>query len=76
VWLPGDLALRRSLAAVGSSDIEAVFRWRPWRSYAVMHLWALTVPSLFTRVPAALPGAPPGALSEALPEASPDRSAS
>jgi AraC family transcriptional regulator of adaptative response / DNA-3-methyladenine glycosylase II len=51
VWLPGDLALRRSLAALGSSDVEAVDRWRPWRSYAVMHLWALAVPSLFTRGP-------------------------
>jgi len=53
VWLPGDLALRRSLAALGSSDAEAATRWRPWRSYAVMHLWALAVPSLFTR-----PGSP------------------
>ncbi|WP_448625310.1 AlkA N-terminal domain-containing protein [Geodermatophilus sp. URMC 64] len=53
VWLPGDLALRRSLAALGSSDRDAAGRWRPWRSYAVMHLWALAVPSLFTR--AALP---------------------
>jgi AraC family transcriptional regulator of adaptative response / DNA-3-methyladenine glycosylase II len=51
VWLPGDLALRRSLAALGSSDAEATDRWRPWRSYAVMHLWALTVPALFTRGP-------------------------
>ena len=49
VWLPGDLALRRSLAALGSSDADAATRWRPWRSYAVMHLWALAVPSLFTR---------------------------
>jgi AraC family transcriptional regulator of adaptative response / DNA-3-methyladenine glycosylase II len=49
VWLPGDLALRRSLAALGSSDAEATDRWRPWRSYAVLHLWALAVPSLFTR---------------------------
>ncbi|MGY1747015.1 AlkA N-terminal domain-containing protein [Blastococcus sp. SYSU D00695] len=49
VWLPGDLALRRSLAALGSSDAEAAARWRPWRSYAVLHLWALAVPSLFTR---------------------------
>ena len=49
VWLPGDLALRRSLTALGSSDAEAATRWRPWRSYAVMHLWALAVPSLFTR---------------------------
>ncbi len=49
VWLPGDLALRRSLSAVGSTDAEAATRWRPWRSYAVMHLWALAAPALFTR---------------------------
>jgi AraC family transcriptional regulator of adaptative response / DNA-3-methyladenine glycosylase II len=49
VWLPGDLALRRSLATLGSSDSDAADRWRPWRSYAVLHLWALAVPSLFTR---------------------------
>jgi AraC family transcriptional regulator of adaptative response / DNA-3-methyladenine glycosylase II len=49
VWLPGDLALRRSLAALGSSDADAAGRWRPWRSYAVVHLWALAVPSLFPR---------------------------
>ncbi|TFV78504.1 DNA-3-methyladenine glycosylase 2 family protein [Blastococcus sp. CT_GayMR19] len=49
VWLPGDLALRKSLAALGSSDTDAATRWRPWRSYAVLHLWALAVPSLFTR---------------------------
>ncbi|MGK5172865.1 AlkA N-terminal domain-containing protein [Geodermatophilus sp. CPCC 205761] len=51
VWLPGDLAVRRALAAVGSSDADAATRWRPWRSYAVVHLWALAVPSLFTRSP-------------------------
>jgi AraC family transcriptional regulator of adaptative response / DNA-3-methyladenine glycosylase II len=49
VWLPGDLALRKSLTALGSSDADAATRWRPWRSYAVLHLWALAVPSLFTR---------------------------
>ncbi|WP_309229468.1 AlkA N-terminal domain-containing protein [Blastococcus sp. TML/M2B] len=53
VWLPGDLALRRSLATLGSTDIEAAGRWRPWRSYAVMHLWALAAPSFFTRPAAA-----------------------
>jgi AraC family transcriptional regulator of adaptative response / DNA-3-methyladenine glycosylase II len=51
VWLPGDLALRRALAALGSSDADAATRWRPWRSYAVVHLWALAVPGLFTRSP-------------------------
>ena len=49
MWLPGDLALRRSLAALGSTDAEAATRWRPWRSYAVMHLWALAAPAFFTR---------------------------
>jgi AraC family transcriptional regulator of adaptative response / DNA-3-methyladenine glycosylase II len=49
VWLPGDLALRKSLTALDSSDTDAATRWRPWRSYAVLHLWALAVPSLFTR---------------------------
>lgn len=49
VWLPGDLALRKSLAALGRSDVDAAGRWRPWSSYAVLHLWALAVPSLFTR---------------------------
>jgi AraC family transcriptional regulator of adaptative response / DNA-3-methyladenine glycosylase II len=49
VWLPGDLAVRKSLAALDSSDTDAATRWRPWRSYAVLHLWALAVPSLFTR---------------------------
>jgi AraC family transcriptional regulator of adaptative response / DNA-3-methyladenine glycosylase II len=52
VWLPGDLALRRALVSLGSSDAEAATRWRPWRSYAAMHLWALAAPTLFTRSPA------------------------
>ncbi len=59
VWLPGDLALRRSLAALGSTDTEAAIRWRPWRSYAVMHLWALAAPSLFTRFPLTPPAPAP-----------------
>ncbi|MDP9391832.1 MAG: helix-turn-helix domain-containing protein [Actinomycetota bacterium] len=49
VWLPGDLAVRKSLALLGSSDADAATRWRPWRSYAVLHLWALAAPSLFPR---------------------------
>ncbi|GHE14287.1 DNA-3-methyladenine glycosylase [Klenkia taihuensis] len=51
VWLPGDLALRRALTALGSSDADAATRWRPWRSYAVLHLWAMSAPALFTRHP-------------------------
>ncbi|WP_318014230.1 AlkA N-terminal domain-containing protein [Geodermatophilus sp. YIM 151500] len=51
VWLPGDLAVRRALAALGGCDADAD-RWRPWRSYAVLHLWSVAAPSLFTRPPA------------------------
>ena len=36
VFLAGDLGVRRGLAALGEADPE---RWRPWRSYAVVHLW-------------------------------------
>jgi AraC family transcriptional regulator of adaptative response / DNA-3-methyladenine glycosylase II len=37
VFLPADVGVRRALARLGSAaDPE---RWRPWRSYAVMHLW-------------------------------------
>ena len=40
----GDAAVRRSLCALGRAtgreQAAAVERWRPWRAYAVMHLWA------------------------------------
>jgi AraC family transcriptional regulator of adaptative response / DNA-3-methyladenine glycosylase II len=41
VFLPTDIGVRRALAALGyppddTPDTEA---WRPWRSYALMHLW-------------------------------------
>jgi len=37
VFLPGDVGIRHALARIGAdADHE---RWRPWRSYAVMHLW-------------------------------------
>ena len=38
-FLPGDVGIRHALARLGpGADDE---RWRPWRSYAVMHLWRL-----------------------------------
>lgn len=45
VWLPGDVGLRNALARLGRpTDALGAARlaeaWRPWRSYAVMHLWA------------------------------------
>lgn len=38
VFLPTDLGVVRSLAPYGPVDPE---RWRPWRSYALHHLWNL-----------------------------------
>ena len=45
VFAGGDLALRKVAAELGlpseSADLdEAAVRWRPWRSYAMHHLWA------------------------------------
>ncbi|NUS51991.1 MAG: helix-turn-helix domain-containing protein, partial [Nocardioidaceae bacterium] len=42
VFLPTDLAVRRVLAQLGEhpDDAGTGERWRPWRSYALMHLWA------------------------------------
>jgi AraC family transcriptional regulator of adaptative response / DNA-3-methyladenine glycosylase II len=44
-WLPRDVGLRHALERLGHPGDEAAAlrlaeRWRPWRSYAVMHLWA------------------------------------
>jgi AraC family transcriptional regulator of adaptative response / DNA-3-methyladenine glycosylase II len=48
VFLPTDLAIRRLLADMAGSadsgsepDPEC---WRPWRSYALMHLWNTLMP--------------------------------
>jgi len=46
VALPADLGIRRSLAGLGldpdAAGVEALARaWRPWRSYAMVHLWRL-----------------------------------
>jgi len=36
----GDVAIRKALGGVGPAEAEALAeRWRPWRSYAAMHLW-------------------------------------
>jgi len=41
VFLPTDLGVRKALAAAGQRSGAAALaeRWRPWRSYAVQHLW-------------------------------------
>lgn len=48
VWLPTDVGTRHALGALGVDQRAAVAlgeRWRPWRSYAQLHLWhSLTGP--------------------------------
>jgi AraC family transcriptional regulator of adaptative response / DNA-3-methyladenine glycosylase II len=45
-FLPGDVGVRHALArlgrpAEGPAATAVAEGWRPWRSYAVMHLWSL-----------------------------------
>jgi AraC family transcriptional regulator of adaptative response / DNA-3-methyladenine glycosylase II len=39
VWLPTDVGVRNGLARLGA-DAGRAERWAPWRSYALMHVWA------------------------------------
>jgi AraC family transcriptional regulator of adaptative response / DNA-3-methyladenine glycosylase II len=46
-FLASDLGVRRGAAALGLPATPAALvarsaRWRPWRAYAVQHLWATT----------------------------------
>lgn len=52
VFLPTDLGVRKALAALGAIDVDPD-RWRPWRSYALHHLWnALAAGLSASNVPA------------------------
>ncbi len=49
VFLPGDLGVRRALERLGapagpSAALALAERWRPWRSYALTHLWSIATP--------------------------------
>jgi AraC family transcriptional regulator of adaptative response / DNA-3-methyladenine glycosylase II len=49
-FMPTDLGIRRGAQALGLPDNPAQLiavseGWRPWRSYAMSHLWALTTPT-------------------------------
>ncbi|MBA2417038.1 MAG: helix-turn-helix domain-containing protein [Geodermatophilaceae bacterium] len=44
VFLDTDLGVRKAMAARGIPD-SAPESWRPWRSYAVMHLWDSLAPT-------------------------------
>lgn len=43
VFLESDLVVRKAMTALGA-DAGNVQRWRPWRSYAVLHLWRHLTP--------------------------------
>ena len=37
-----DIAVRKNLGGVTPKEAEALSQpWRPWRSYAVMHVWGM-----------------------------------
>ncbi|AXK36333.1 DNA-3-methyladenine glycosylase 2 family protein [Streptomyces armeniacus] len=57
VFLPGDAGVRHGLAAIGA-DARNADGWRPWRSYALHHLWHAT------QLPAAATGARTDAVLE------------
>jgi AraC family transcriptional regulator of adaptative response / DNA-3-methyladenine glycosylase II len=44
VFLPSDLGVRVGLTRLGL-DADRAERWRPWRSYALHHLWAAAAPA-------------------------------
>jgi AraC family transcriptional regulator of adaptative response / DNA-3-methyladenine glycosylase II len=40
-----DIAVRNNLGGVSAKEAEALSQsWRPWRSYAVMHVWRMATP--------------------------------
>ncbi len=49
VFLPTDIGVRNALTGLGHDPAEVVAdsaAWRPWRSYALMHLWNTLMPPL------------------------------
>jgi AraC family transcriptional regulator of adaptative response / DNA-3-methyladenine glycosylase II len=49
VFLPTDLGVRNALAGLGHEPVAVVAgsdSWRPWRSYALMHLWNTLMPAV------------------------------
>ncbi len=53
-FLPTDLGVKHALARLGHDGDPARIaeRWRPWRAYAVMYLWAATAAPGAPRAPA------------------------
>lgn len=47
-FLPTDLGVRQAITRLGLDPVPVVAdaaRWSPWRSYALMHLWATLMPA-------------------------------
>jgi AraC family transcriptional regulator of adaptative response / DNA-3-methyladenine glycosylase II len=47
VFLPTDIGVRNALVRLGHDPAAVIGdagRWRPWRSYALMHLWNTLMP--------------------------------
>jgi len=47
VFLPTDIGVRNAIAGLGHDPVAVISdsdRWRPWRSYALMHLWNTLMP--------------------------------
>ena len=65
-FMPTDLGVRRAVRALGQPDdpahlIALTEEWRPWRSYAMVHLWALpagTLPTGTAMAGTSKPGTP------------------
>lgn len=49
VFLPTDIGVRNAITGLGHDVADVLARvdddWRPWRSYALMHLWNTLMPS-------------------------------
>jgi AraC family transcriptional regulator of adaptative response / DNA-3-methyladenine glycosylase II len=55
VFLPTDIGVRTALDRMGldpATVIAGSHHWRPWRSYALLHLWATLMPALADPLPA------------------------
>jgi AraC family transcriptional regulator of adaptative response / DNA-3-methyladenine glycosylase II len=55
VFLPTDIGVRNALRGLGQDPVTVLGRvdhdWRPWRSYALMHLWNTLMPPVPIPVP-------------------------
>ena len=59
VFLPTDLGVRNALAGLGHDPAAVIAtseRWRPWRSYALLHLWTTLMPPVAGAVAVPAPG--------------------